>query len=376
MKSKQLQSIGVGLSLVLSLSVIGMLIAKNERQTMPSMTSSKPSGLRLFSQLLERNGVPMKLERTLSPVFQPNDLVVVARIPGDRETSEVFQKAMVKHLDEGGNILEIRMDDGFNDSSIAAANPVKVRSLLDREAEPFLVNLPNPSDSLVNVEEMSLIDNQSSVKQGLYEAIENAGSPVSSVRRQSKGYIWSFHNALPVSNRFLDKHDNAAFVMDHVRRMKKPGARVVFAEAGIGNVTQETILSLIGPWARATGWQVALLFGVVIFSLGVPFGVVRGKSVYQRGSRDVVHAVGQLLRRGRNIGYANQQIFEATRRRLFKKYGLHPGSPDSDIRKRAPENVADAFLRLSLKVKNDPSKISLDDWRAFEESSKLHHVKR
>jgi hypothetical protein len=176
MKSKQLQSIGVGLSLVLSLSVIGMLIAKNERQTMPSMTSSKPSGLRLFSQLLERNGVPMKLERTLSPVFQPNDLVVVARIPGDRETSEVFQKAMVKHLDEGGNILEIRMDDGFNDSSIAAANPVKVRSLLDREAEPFLVNLPNPSDSLVNVEEMSLIDNQSSVNKVSMKQLKMQGA--------------------------------------------------------------------------------------------------------------------------------------------------------------------------------------------------------
>lgn len=318
----------------------------------------------------------MTLERTLSPVFRPDDLVVVARIPGEGEVSEVFQKAIVRHLDQGGNILEIRMDDRFNEDSIASAKPVQVRNVLDPSAKTFLINLPDVNNSLVKVEKMALIDNQSSVKQGIYASTNENSPPVTSIRRQSKGYIWSIHNGLPVSNRFLDKSDNAMFVMDHIKRMKTPGSRIVFAEGGIGNVTQETILSLIGPWARAAGWQVALLFGVIIFSLGVPFGVVRGKNINQRGSRDVVHAVGQLLRRGKKIGYANQQIFQATRRRLFKKYGLHPGAPDSDIRKRAPEGVADAFLKLSLKVQNDPSKISIEDWNAFYDTTKVQHVKR
>ncbi len=320
----------------LLITIALILSVRDEDQSFPSITNVRASGYAAFAELLRRDGYEVVIDRSVRPQVKPEDLAFATSfdvyIPNEwEEMSEdyvpepaPYQDVIKAHLEAGGKAIEVFNRENFALASSLVEQPRYVEWSGDLDTQ-YLINAPYGSSAYTALD----------IYTESYDAWYMDEEPFVSYIAHKGGLLVTVADGLPITNRFLDEHHNAAFFLDIVRGIAAPGSRIVFIEAGIGNAETPSVVNTLGQWAVVARWQIVLLFVVVVLTLGIRFGLPTAERKRVRGSRELFDAVGDVLRRTRNTGLALDNLLLEVDQRI------------RTVTKSAPTTARHEFLRLA-----------------------------
>jgi hypothetical protein len=147
------------------------------------------------------------------------------------------------------------------------------------------------------------------------------------------GYAYLSSAAYPFTNEGLRDSENAALVLNVLRRVP-PGGRIQFDEYHHGYFTppSTTRILLGNPW----GWGAAYAAAVVALYLvlsGRRFGrpVPLREETVRRSSAEYVESMADLFQRGGKRGYILRHYYQHFKRRLAKRDGVNPRLDDAEF---------------------------------------------
>jgi len=281
----------VGLVLFGILSLAG---GRREFESYPSSDHYGPSGLRALSELLTRNGYRIRIDHRTQPKFAADETVIaVLRVPnpfsgGPDESSqnEKLSNALEDHVVQGGNALIGYVPGKFKD---VTQNATKVSVTDPFRSATKVMYVANSVENAIPSAKPSL---------PLWEGTWTATAYI-----YPKGRLVGLTNALPLTNRFLDREQNADVVLSTIQTLAKPGSTIVFAEGGFEPI-EPGFLGTIGPWAVSGWYQMLFLFAVIAYCGGKRLGLPDFRRIPQRSSRDLLDATTDTLQRSKSTRIA------------------------------------------------------------------------
>ncbi|MEZ0326169.1 MAG: DUF4350 domain-containing protein [Fimbriimonas sp.] len=299
----------VGLA-ILALAAIMLSLGKRETQSFPTADSFAPSGSAALAALLEQQGYRVSIDRSLRPKLHADDLVIAFEIAepptlmeavqeGVEEGSDTphtefdkpFNKELLSFLKSGGRALILPIDTDYLAASKAVLSaPIPLRAVTG--GQPLQVNMAG-SQAEVRKATEELTTSFTTV--GLWHG-PDGDSMVDGVR-VGEGTAFVLWNGIIGTNRFIDRADNAALLLQLASVLAPKGSRVVFTEAAFGNVEEKGFLQALGAWADAAWQQLLLLAAVVIYTLGKRLGLPDESKGRQRGTRELVDALADTMNR-------------------------------------------------------------------------------
>ncbi len=379
MKGKAIRSTAIWLCAILTFTTLLVVLGRSDDRIFPSITSSKPSGTRLLSEILEVNGINVRQDRSRIPQAGAKD-VVVAFVPlrGERPTwsdrpvfstettDSAIQGSLYDIAVRGGRVVVVYLNGSLRQGTLDASEPKQVMHLYQKASAPLKVSasvrypenyFPNPEfeDGLKPASQIDVWQSQE--------------IPLVTFRAFGKGTLVEVTDGIGFTNRFIDKYDNANFAVQLFAPLVPKGASLVFAEASFGNMSEDSLISAIGGWARASLWQGLLLLGVIGWSLGTMFGLPTRSRLRQAGTRDLMEAFAHLLRRGKKRQIAVENVMGALEREVRLSVGLPVSASKKQVRNRVTSSIASDLDRL--RHQNAPA---INDIEALR--SKLREVPR
>jgi hypothetical protein len=328
-------TIAIALTGVLIIAVGMIALGEHESESYPSAQSYLPSGTAALGELFRRSGYQVVVDTGATPSLQKGDLAV-AFFSADPKVTPVSQDSgdddapvdplqptkddLTKFVQDGGSLLSLPITQDFaGDSRTFLQKVVPVQSAKGQKAS---VNWDGNAVSTTFIPD-------SDEHYTLWSSNPNTKveAQLVSLHRVGKGSDAVVADGIIASNRFIDRNQNALVLMDTVRAIAKPGSRVVFVEAAFGNVEDPSLTELIGPWARAAWFQLVFLGIIAIYTLGKPFGLPDTERREQKGSRELLDAMADTLRRGRMTRLALRSVYEDTNR-LLRKWFRTPRDTD------------------------------------------------
>lgn len=277
------------------LAVAAGLVAfgRQSRNTVPSAASYEASGLHALFELLQAEGYRAEVSHSARPKLLPGEVALAAFVETDdfqaRQTAATLQEHLAEQAAEGVNVVCLSLPPDFASAMREAEGTsldvarfdgkrkLKVSTLADG-------NLEGVASSFLGNEFVTWRD--------------GARMPVVTLKRNS-GTVAVVSAGLNATNHFIDRNDNATYVMEAIRSVAPRGARIVFCEAAFGLGSEPGMIESLGLWAVGAWWQLGILFVIAVYALGKPFGlpeVVRAKQV---GGREMIDAVANIYRRAR-----------------------------------------------------------------------------
>jgi len=277
------------------LAVAAGLVAfgRQSRNTVPSAASYEASGLHALFELLQAEGYRTEVSHSARPKLLPGEVALAAFVETDdfqaRQTAATLQEHLAEQAAEGVNVVCLSLPPDFASAMREAEGTsldvarfdgkrkLKVSTLADG-------NLEGVASSFLGNEFVTWRD--------------GARMPVVTLKRNS-GTVAVVSAGLNATNHFIDRNDNATYVMEAIRSVAPRGARIVFCEAAFGLGSEPGMIESLGLWAVGAWWQLGILFVIAVYALGKPFGlpeVVRAKQV---GGREMIDAVANIYRRAR-----------------------------------------------------------------------------
>ncbi|MGQ9926072.1 MAG: DUF4350 domain-containing protein [Chloroflexaceae bacterium] len=167
------------------------------------------------------------------------------------------------------------------------------------------------------------------------------------------GYVFASAALHPFTNGGLDEGDNAAMVLNMLRRAP-PGVRVVFDEYHHGFISQPSLRALLlgTPW----GWAIlytALMLATYLAFTGRRFGrpVPLQAETARRSSAEYLESMAGLLRRAGRREALQEHYRASFKRRLAQASGLNPHLDDAAFLEAlaaiAPERAERAGILLT-----------------------------
>jgi len=331
---------------LLGLSAALLSMGQQDSETNPDSSSYSPSGLSAFRQVLMDAGYQVVINRQERPKLQPNDVAIAFERktkPKDQSIAltevkseeKMFQSYFQNLIEVGHKGILFKIDkDYYTASKQATAGPPAVVKDAIKGTE-YHVSQSSDLDQL----------NYNS-DDGNLTLLTTPTSAFARIQQKKNGQLIVVRDGIGVTNRFIDKADNARCFVSLVAAMAPPRSRIVLLEASFGNVRKPSLMEAIGPWANAA-WQQLLFLGLVIaYTLSRRFGIGEETRPVQRGSRELVDALGDTLGRAR----ANQATLAA----LAK--------------------TADNDIRLALKLPRDATRAERDRHLPATLQSALAHL--
>jgi hypothetical protein len=324
-----LLTIAIALTGVLLIAIGMIALGQHESESFPSAHSYLPSGTAALEELFRRSGYTVVVDQKASPKLQPGDLAVafysvdskniLAQIQ-DQENKDSepapdplqpTKDALNSFVKDGGSLLSLPVAEDFAGNSKSFMNSV------------VTVQSPDGSKARVNWDgnpsgETFISDSDQHYALWADYSNPRTARELVSLHRVGKGSDAVVADGIIASNRFIDRNQNALVIMDTARVLAKPGARVVFVEAAFGNAEDPALTELIGPWAKAAWLQLVFLGIVAIYTLGKPFGLPDPERREQKGSRELLDAMADTLKRGRMTKLALRSVYDDTNRLLRK----------------------------------------------------------
>lgn len=327
--------------------------AREERRGFPSVTNVRASGYAAFAELLKRDGYQISLDRTLNPQFGRSDLVVSSAFTNDlwqqaedpfdeggaapeRPQELPYQVALDRHAKNGGTVVEIYNSVGFDASSSQVSTFRTVQSSFDLKRK-YELSLPYGNAYAQPI----------AATPGSYPAWFAGDSAYVAYKKEGDGLRVYVADGLPVTNRYLDQDQNAAFFLDLVRSLAPHGSRIVFIEDGIGNAEEPTVARALGPWAVVARSQVILLFLVLIYSFGRRFGQPETERRKVRASRELFDAVSDVFRRTNNTGLALDNLLIECDQRMRRILRVPSKTTRHEILQSVPKQLREQYLNVS-----------------------------
>lgn len=169
--------------------------------------------------------------------------------------------------------------------------------------------------------------------------------------KRGQGYIFLSSATYPLTNDGLRDADNAALVLNMLRRVPR-GGRVQFDEYHLGFFTppspSRTLLSNPLGWALA---YALLATGLYLLLSGRRFGrpVPVKEELARRSSAEYVESMADLLQRARQRGYILKHYHTTLKRRLAAPAGISPHLDDpAFVRELARFRTLDEPALLTL----------------------------
>ena len=324
------------LALVAALAFLG----RQQDEFMPSITNRSVSGLSVFADLLREEGYQVSSYNGKYLGSRKPDLVFCAY-----PTGEAWSDTTDPTLDLAGQVI----------------------------AAPFASDLRNSSFSESVTNEQFLVPNQPLEQMAQKPPMVSVGRLIWPQGHEVEydEEFTSFYTDTQVAcdveenrivlcdpyaatNQYIDQVDNAAYMVGLVRNVVPKGGTVLFWEGPMGAGNPPSFLEELSvPLARAWG-QVLLIVVIVGLTLSVRFGQPVPEWTAQRGTRDMLIAFGDILRRGRQVGLVQEIVGRNVMLRLRRKYGLSLAHSEDDLLKRCTpeEAVVVAELRSPVNVES------------------------
>lgn len=322
-----------------------ILLGRDDTLSTPSANSYSPSGVRVFRTLLEQDGFKVRVDGSLPPKFAPLETAIVItddeslgtrRQRGfmgsdgeDEETStrNPLRDALNRHLRQGGRVLEIYLPENFRRAS---DDTTSIKAIGTRDQ--FMV---------------------SGRMTGLVEPAWTNNGTVSSLYKvdffdftqwveYSNGSAVVVHNGIGITNRFVDREQNAAFYRQLVGALAGDQKSVVFVEAAHSGATSMGLLRTIGDWMLLGWWQVLILLGVIGYTLGRRLGLPEYERTNQVGQRQLVDALSEVYRRGKATGPTLRSFLHHSDRELRRTVKVAMDAPREVLDERLPEELQKA----------------------------------
>lgn len=345
--------VAYGLIAILIIAAILISIGQRETNAKPSASSYNPSGLHAFQELLGKNGITTRIDRLIQPRLKPTDLVVAAyvdegpQIFGDNPLAPI-EKSLLAHIKRGGRVLVLPFDQDF-----------RARSLTAVKATTPIINYADESKLEVNSSPLTfatLSDYDGEVGSGSAQLLPftyedktyaswmkrdiNSGEPFVGYASRGKGMIARTADGLFATNRFIDRADNATVALQIVKGLIPEGGQVVFVEATVGGGISPSLVNILGPWATGMWIQLTVLFVVVLFTLGIRFGLPAVERRTQTGQREMIDAISDVYLRAKSTAVALSVAYDEADRRIRRslKMPAHLSSQERD--RHLPESLA------------------------------------
>jgi hypothetical protein len=284
-------------------SALLMLVGAPDERFLPTAGNYAPSGTAAFAELIRRDGYQVAVDTAPKPVARPGDLQIFFWLGADAGPAEP-PRSSAKRLT-------------FAVSAAAEPYTQQAQSQLDG------------SQMQVSVDGTALpgVTGRLPLWTAGGDQFTITSCPPSGL--QVRGFAGA-------TNRYIDQADNAAFALWHVRRLARPGGRVVFCEAAYAQ-SNPSLAQQLGPWAVALKWQAILFAAVVLYTVSRRFGLPSAQKAEARGTREFVDGLADTMLRAKHSDWALRLIIEDAERKLRHARGKSPAADEAvlDAKDRA-----------------------------------------
>lgn len=353
---------------LLAISAGILTIGQRDTEADPTATSFSPSGTSALAAVFKKAGYSVRVDTRSHPKLAANEVAIafhVDGIPAYQATgrSEALQ-TFTDEIRKGGRAVLARIPYDFlrNSQGLLAGKPLFVQT-----------NPGEKSLSVYGVDAMqgfdSAIPNLGSddATVGLWEAQTSpdfkegySGNPIVRAVQLGKGQILEVTNASFMTNRFLDKAQDADAAVRLVSMLAPAGSTIVFTESTIGNIEDPGLLESIGGWALAA-WRQLLVLGLVIaYTLGKRFGLPDETRPIQRGARELLDGLTDTYFRGRHVKAAMGAALDRTNQELRTALRLPRDATRAERDELLPANLKIALSNLQAAYESD-NKIGSDE---------------
>jgi hypothetical protein len=326
-------------------------LGQQDQTAFPAVKSFGPSGISAFAELLRKSGYRVSTNQESRPRLDRNDIAVafeivghpgvdlIPDISGEKRVS-AFDERFWEFVRDGGTgiVLPLSRDFLVASRNTKQTPPTAVKDLAT--GETFTVttgDVPRTSSFDIPAED--------AIQMELWK--EGSGSFLRAFR-VGKGTALVVRDAIGITNRFVDKNQNAQAFASLFSIVKKRNSRIVFTEASFGSINDPGLLETVGPWANAAWQQLIVLGLVVVFTLGKRFGTPDEVRAVQRGSRELLDAVADTFRRSRSTTAALETALRSADTDLRLVLKLPKDAPRAERDRLIPVTLQNALARLQV----------------------------
>lgn len=325
-------------------------LGQQDESADPKAKSYGPSGVSAFAELLKRNGISVEISRESKPKLTKGDVAVAFKVIGEQKLNLIddgskqpepfFDTQFWKFVENGGCGIILPLDKAYLDASQKT-----------KEQPSTLV-------TDLSTHETFHVSTGGNLNADVFEAPEDDSAELELWKDEDASFLRAFshgkgaglivRDALGVTNRFLDKEDNAKAFMAIFSILTKSHKRVVFTEASFGNINDPGLLEAIGPWANAA-WQQLIFLGIVIvFTLGKRFGTPDDVRLPQRGARELLDGISDTFKRNRATQAALATALRSADADIRLVLKLPKDATRAERDRLVPASLQNALARLQV----------------------------
>ena len=352
MKKAGLPLIAWALAGLLAIAAGLISLGQQDQDAKPEVQSYSPSGVSAFAELLRRNGVDVTINQESKPKLSKGDIAVAFKVLrddsgfaaglGSVDEEQAFDAHFWQHIRSGGTGILLPLKNNYLDASRSTkANPYDVVSDVATGRSYKMTSSGIPVDESFDSQD----GDDEAVGMSLWT---DSNGPFVKAYRLGAGTALIVRDGIGITNRFIDKNDNAKAFGSLFSMLAKSGKHVVFTEASFGNIHDKGLLETVGAWANAA-WQQLLFLGVVVaVTLGKRFGTPDEQRPVQRGSRELLDAVADTYRRANSTQAALMTANSTADADLRRALKLPKDATRSERDRLIPVSLQNALARLQV----------------------------
>jgi hypothetical protein len=127
-------------------------------------------------------------------------------------------------------------------------------------------------------------------------------------------------DAACITNRHIEKVDNANIVMGLVGMAAKESKDISYVGTFSSNSSEDSLISKLGRPYEAAWNQLMILILVMFITLSIRFGLAPETRAKQRGARELVDGLAWMTRRKRNARWALRAVFDRVLSELERRH--------------------------------------------------------
>lgn len=271
-----------------------------------SVANYGPSGTSAFAELLRRSGYKVTVGTTYG-LKESDSLVVPVSASNEDDFKKFLSRIKNKPRVVAFVIPSIEPDE--KNYSTVVRTPWDSQSV--GTLDPITVKEDDWSTKLLtDAEQVTLLETPGNQ------------TPIAKVSAKDGLQLVQMVDATCLTNKYIDRADNANVIMSLVHMVAKPGDRVTLLNAFAARGDEDSLLNRLGSPYQAAWTQLLLLILVIFITLSVRFGLAPESRATQRGSRELVDGLASMTRRKRNARWALRAVFERTLAELERRHRI------------------------------------------------------
>ncbi len=252
-----------------------------------------PSGTSAFLELVKRSGYKLHLDETHSPAVAKTYI-----IPVSKQSQEAFA-AFLKQIKTDTKIISLVVPDEDRSPSVPREITNQVTLASVGKMEP--IRMKSEEWQRPQLEDADTVD---------LLTFTSGQTPIAQVVSNNEVQMIQVLDAACITNRNIDRVDNANIIMGLVSMIAKPGEQVTFIGTFTARQSEDSLMAKLGAPFQAACSQLLLLILVMFITLSVRFGLAPETRARQRSGRELIDGLAWMTRRKRNARWALRAVFD------------------------------------------------------------------